>query len=154
MWQGQPELRFVLPKSLPSFLTGPLSPHTTQKLVNKTSLQGKLEPCGQSQAHQLSSESGSIKTRKSEDERQSPFAKYHSIISHTEAAPHLFSNNFLMSICKTTTVSPFPPTRKGKTSPVVRWLRLHAPSAGGAQGLIPGQGTRFHVLQLRPNAAK
>ena len=28
------------------------------------------------------------------------------------------------------------------------WLRLHAPSAGGL-GLIPGQGTKSHVQQLR-----
>ena len=31
---------------------------------------------------------------------------------------------------------------------VVQWLRLHAPSAGGC-GSIPGQGTRFHMPQLR-----
>ena len=34
------------------------------------------------------------------------------------------------------------------TSLVVQWLRLHAPCAGGP-GSIPGQGTRFHMLQLR-----
>ena len=34
------------------------------------------------------------------------------------------------------------------TSLVVQWLRLHAPNAGGP-GLIPGQGTRSHMLQLR-----
>ena len=34
------------------------------------------------------------------------------------------------------------------TSPVVQWLRLCAPNARGP-GLIPGQGTRSHVLQLR-----
>ena len=34
------------------------------------------------------------------------------------------------------------------TSLVVQWLRLHAVNARG-QGLIPGQGTRSHVLQLR-----
>ena len=39
------------------------------------------------------------------------------------------------------------------TSLVVQWLRLRAPNAGGA-GLIPGQGTRCHMLQLKiPNAA-
>ncbi|TEA30837.1 hypothetical protein DBR06_SOUSAS15510001, partial [Sousa chinensis] len=32
-------------------------------------------------------------------------------------------------------------------SPVVQWLRLHVPNAGGP-GLIPGQGTRSHMLQL------
>ena len=32
---------------------------------------------------------------------------------------------------------------------MVQWLRLRAPNAGGP-GLIPGQGTRSHVPQLRP----
>ena len=36
---------------------------------------------------------------------------------------------------------------------VVQWLRLHAPNAEG-RGLIPGQGTRFHMPQLRPDALK
>ena len=37
-------------------------------------------------------------------------------------------------------------TRAG-TSLVVQWLRLHAPTAGGA-GLIPGQGTKIpHAAQ-------
>ena len=31
---------------------------------------------------------------------------------------------------------------------MVQWLRLHAPNAG-APGLIPGQGTRSHMLQLK-----
>ena len=31
---------------------------------------------------------------------------------------------------------------------MVQWLRLHAPNAGGP-GLIPGQGTRSHMPQLR-----
>ena len=31
---------------------------------------------------------------------------------------------------------------------MAQWLRLHAPTAGGL-GLIPGQGTRSHMLQLR-----
>ena len=34
------------------------------------------------------------------------------------------------------------------TSLVVRWLRLSGPNAGGL-GLIPGQGTRFHMPQLK-----
>ena len=34
------------------------------------------------------------------------------------------------------------------TSLVVQWLRHHAPNAGGP-GLIPGQGTRSHMLQLK-----
>ena len=36
---------------------------------------------------------------------------------------------------------------------VVQWLRLCVPSAGGL-GLIFGQGTRSHMPQLRPSAAK
>ena len=32
--------------------------------------------------------------------------------------------------------------------PVVQWLRLHTPSAGSL-GLIPGQGTRSHMAQLK-----
>ena len=35
-----------------------------------------------------------------------------------------------------------------EASLVVQWLRFCAPNAGGL-GLIPGQGTRFHMLQLR-----
>ena len=35
-----------------------------------------------------------------------------------------------------------------ETSLVVQWLRLHAPNAGSL-GLIPGQGTRSHMMQLR-----
>ena len=31
---------------------------------------------------------------------------------------------------------------------VVQWLRVHAPKAGGL-ALIPGQGTRSHLPQLR-----
>ena len=31
---------------------------------------------------------------------------------------------------------------------MVQWLRLHAPSTGGP-GLVPGQGSRSHMLQLR-----
>ena len=39
------------------------------------------------------------------------------------------------------------------TSLVVQWLRLPALNAGGP-GSIPGQGTRSHMPQLRPGAAK
>ena len=39
------------------------------------------------------------------------------------------------------------------TSPVVQWLRLRTPKAGGP-GLNPGHGTRPHMLQLRPSMAK
>ena len=35
---------------------------------------------------------------------------------------------------------------------VVQRLRLCSPNAGGP-GVIPGQGTRPHVLQLRPDTA-
>ena len=41
----------------------------------------------------------------------------------------------------------------GGTSLVVQRLRLCAPNGGGL-GSIPGQGTRSHMLQLRPGAAK
>ena len=34
------------------------------------------------------------------------------------------------------------------TSLVVQWIRLCTPNTGGP-GSIPGQGTRFHVLQLK-----
>ena len=37
---------------------------------------------------------------------------------------------------------------KWGTSRVVQWLRLHTSNAGGL-GLIPGQGTKSHMLQLR-----
>ena len=36
---------------------------------------------------------------------------------------------------------------------VVQWLRLHIPSAGGP-GSILGQGTRSHMPQQRPSAAR
>ena len=36
---------------------------------------------------------------------------------------------------------------------MVQWLRLHAPNAVGP-GLVPGQGTKSHMLQLRPRTAK
>ena len=39
------------------------------------------------------------------------------------------------------------------TSLVVQWLRLHSPNAEG-KGSIPGQGTRSHMLHLRPRTAK
>ena len=38
--------------------------------------------------------------------------------------------------------------RKFRTSLVVQWLGLHAPSAGDP-GSIPGQGTRSHRPQLK-----
>ena len=37
---------------------------------------------------------------------------------------------------------------RAKASQVVWWLTLHTPNVGGP-GLIPGQGTRSHILQLR-----
>ena len=39
------------------------------------------------------------------------------------------------------------------TSLVIQWLRLHVPNAEGP-GLSPGQGTRSHMLQLRPSTAR
>ena len=39
------------------------------------------------------------------------------------------------------------------TYPVVQWLTLHTPNAESS-GLILGQGTTSHMLQLRPGAAK
>ena len=36
---------------------------------------------------------------------------------------------------------------------VVQGLRLHTPNAGD-RGLIPGQGTRSHTPQLRPDAVR
>ena len=36
---------------------------------------------------------------------------------------------------------------------MVQCVRLQAPNAGG-QGLIPGQGTRTHMLQLRPQCSQ
>ena len=42
---------------------------------------------------------------------------------------------------------------EAETSLVAQWLSLHAFSAGGS-GLIPGQGTRSHMLQLKPSIAK
>ena len=44
-------------------------------------------------------------------------------------------------------------TKKIRTSLVVLWLRLFTSNAGGL-GSIPSQGTRFHMPQLRPGAAK
>ena len=35
-----------------------------------------------------------------------------------------------------------------RTYLAVQWLRLHAPNAGGSS-LILGQGTRFHMQQLK-----
>ena len=40
-----------------------------------------------------------------------------------------------------------------RDSPVIQWLGLHAPNAGALDS-IPGQGTRSHMLQLRPSIAK
>ena len=40
-----------------------------------------------------------------------------------------------------------------RTSLVIQWLRLRAPSAG-AQGLNPGQGAICHMSQLRVHMPK
>ena len=42
---------------------------------------------------------------------------------------------------------------KGKTALVAQWLTLYGPNAGSL-GLIPGQGTRSHMLQLKTSAIK
>ena len=48
----------------------------------------------------------------------------------------------------------FPSLKKDLGTPlVVRWLRLHAPNAGGL-GSIPGQGTKSYMLQQRLGAVK
>ena len=39
------------------------------------------------------------------------------------------------------------------TSLVTQWLSHYTPNAG-SPGLIPGQGTRSHMLQLRPSIGK
>ena len=36
---------------------------------------------------------------------------------------------------------------------MVQWLGFHAPNEGDP-ALIPGQGTRSHMLQLRPDTVK
>ena len=41
----------------------------------------------------------------------------------------------------------------GRASLVVHWLKFSTPNAGGP-GSIPGQGTRFQMLQLRPGTTK
>ena len=43
--------------------------------------------------------------------------------------------------------------RKQGTSLVVQWLGLRTPDTGDP-GLIPGQGAKSHLLQLRPWATK
>ena len=40
----------------------------------------------------------------------------------------------------------------GGTSLLIQWLELQGPNAAGL-GSIPGQGSRSHMLQLRPSAA-
>ena len=53
------------------------------------------------------------------------------------------------SLCTATRKSPCIATKTYPgTAQVVQWLRLQAPSAGDL-GLIPGQGARSHVPQLR-----
>ena len=47
----------------------------------------------------------------------------------------------------------FKKKKKRRTTLVVQWLRLHTFNAGG-WGSVSGQGTRLHMLQLRPGAAK
>ena len=40
-----------------------------------------------------------------------------------------------------------------RTFLVAQQLRLHSPNSGDL-GLIPGQGARSHMLQLRPSSVK
>ena len=42
---------------------------------------------------------------------------------------------------------------RSRDSLMVQWQRLWAPNTGGL-GSVPAQGTRSHMLQLRPSAAK
>ena len=44
-------------------------------------------------------------------------------------------------------------TSLARTCLAVQWLRLHTPNASGL-GLTPGLGTRLHMPQLQPSAAK
>ena len=53
--------------------------------------------------------------------------------------------------CRCLLVGAIPDPHWTGTSLVVWWLRLSIPIAGG-QGLIPGQGTRSCMVQLRPSA--
>ena len=67
-------------------------------------------------------------------------------------------SNSLGHIPSSTVCHPWPLEKSFKgsvgTSPVVQWLRLHAPSAGGPAS-IPGQGTtsHMHTAVKSPNAA-
>ena len=81
-------------------------------------------------------------------EGQGSLAWGHKELDITE---HLSKNNlwdFLNS-------SEFPSLKpkEHRTFLVVQLLRFHTPNAGGP-GLIPGQGTRSYLLQLRPGTAK
>ena len=68
---------------------------------------------------------------------------------------NVFSSKLLKSVCGDLLLLFFLPHGLGKapkkavkTSLVVQWLRLHAPSAG-IQSSIPAQETRSHEPQLR-----
>ena len=77
---------------------------------------------------------------------------YETILTVSKLRPFMFTNNF----SKTRKWQPSLHERSiglliennPGTSLVVQWLRLHTPNAGGS-GLIPGQGTRSHMPQLR-----
>ena len=68
-----------------------------------------------------------------------------------------FINNVLISkrmdSCISYKINFFKDINRG-TSLVVQWLIFHAPNASGGPALIPGQGTRSHMLQLRPDTVK
>ena len=67
---------------------------------------------------------------------------------------HTFPNTRLLPLplhlCTSVRVKPF--SKVSGTSLVDQWLRLHIPNERDP-GLIPGQGTRSHMLQLRPSGA-
>ena len=54
--------------------------------------------------------------------------------NHSEKSPHICQKRYYI--------------KKKNTSQVVQWLRKCSPNAGGP-GLIPGQGTRSQMPQLR-----
>ena len=56
-----------------------------------------------------------------------------------------------LHLCTSVRVKPF--LKVSGTSLVDQWLRLHIPNERDP-GSIPGQGTRSHMLQLRPSGAK
>ena len=60
---------------------------------------------------------------------------------------------FLLGEQQTSTCSFLSRYSVTETSLGVQWLRVHTPNTGGL-GSIPGQGTRYHMLQLRSGTVK